>query len=67
MRIEALAVRERRDSGPEEPEPVCGELLRRDVLLEGERVDAAELPGVPVCGQGVVRAGGVVAAADRKV
>ena len=62
---EALAVRKRDDNRSEFPEPVCGDLLRGDVLLEGLRVDATELAGISVGGQRVVRAGGVIAAAAK--
>ena len=62
--LQALAVGERGDHGPEVLQARRRELLRRDVLLERERVDAAELARVPVRREGVVRARRVVATAD---
>jgi len=62
MSIETFAVGQRRDDGPEHLETVLGDLLRCDVLLEGERVDPAELTSISVRRKRVVGTGCVVAA-----
>ena len=63
MSIQAFAVCECGDDRTKLLQPIRSDLLRRDVLLERERVDAAELASVAVRRQRVVRAGCVVTAA----
>lgn len=60
--IETLAIREGGHDGPQTLEAVRSDCLRRYVLLERERIDAAELTCIPVGGQSVVRPRRVVSA-----
>lgn len=62
VRLEPLTLCQRHNRRAELAEPVRGELLARDVLLERESVDARELPRKTVGRQRVVGARGVVTA-----
>jgi hypothetical protein len=63
MSLESFAVGQRDYHRSNISETWRGNFLRRDVLLEGKRVDAAELASVAICGQSVVGARGIITAA----
>ena len=63
MGVQSFAVCEGGYHRPETLEAVCSHLLRGDVLLERQCIDAAELPRIAVRRESVVRARGVVPAA----
>lgn len=60
MGLEALTVGQRRDNWAELLETCWRNLLRCDVFLERQSVDATELASVAICRQSVVGARGII-------